>query len=159
MYKYIYMCVCVYVCTLINISVWIYICMFYSFQSSMISERKRNDQWGWVKASTCNAEDASSAPGFDTWVGKIPWRRKRQPTPVLLPGKFHGLRSLVDYSLWGHKESDMTEPLHFTAFQTLVDYEGSLYTWVFLFKIIASLRNKYITTLNLHKFFGKICKR
>ena len=52
-------------------------------------------------------------PGFDPWVGKIPWRRKWQPTPVLLPGKFHGLRSLVDYSPWGHKESDTTEQLHF----------------------------------------------
>ena len=42
-------------------------------------------------------------PGFD------PWRRKRQPTPEFLPGKFHGQRSLVDYSPWGHKESDTTE--------------------------------------------------
>ena len=33
-------------------------------------------------------------PGFDPWVGKMLWRRKRQPTPVLLPGKFHGWRSL-----------------------------------------------------------------
>ena len=41
------------------------------------------------------------------------WRRKWQPTPVLLPGKLHGLRSLVDYSPWGHKEPDMTEWLHF----------------------------------------------
>ena len=40
---------------------------------------------------------------FDPWVGKIPWRRKWQPTPVFLPGKFHGQRSLVVYSLWGHK--------------------------------------------------------
>ena len=31
-------------------------------------------------------------PRFDPWVGKIPWRRKWQPTPVLLPGKFHGLK-------------------------------------------------------------------
>ena len=52
-------------------------------------------------------------PGFDPWVGKIPWRRKWQPTSVLLPGKFHGLRSLIGYSLWGCKESDMTEQLHF----------------------------------------------
>ena len=37
------------------------------------------------------------------------WRRKWQPTPVLLPGKSHGQRSLVGYSLRGHKESDMTE--------------------------------------------------
>ena len=34
-------------------------------------------------------------PGFDPWVGKIPWRRKWQPTPVLLPGTSHGQRSLV----------------------------------------------------------------
>ena len=44
---------------------------------------------------------------------KIPWRRKWQSTPALLSGKSHGRRSLVGYSLWGHKESDMTEGLHF----------------------------------------------
>ena len=43
------------------------------------------------------------------WVRKIPWRRKWQPTPVLLPGKSHGWRRLVGYSPWGHRESDMTE--------------------------------------------------
>ena len=36
--------------------------------------------------------------GFDPWVGKIPWRREWQPTPVLLPGESHGQRSLVGYS-------------------------------------------------------------
>ena len=41
--------------------------------------------------------------GFDPWVGKIPWRRKKQPTPVSLPGKVHGQRSLVGFSPWGHK--------------------------------------------------------
>ena len=45
------------------------------------------------------------SPGFDPWVGKIPWRRKWQSTPVLLPGKSHGQRSLVGYSPWGRKES------------------------------------------------------
>ena len=43
------------------------------------------------------------------------WRRKWQSTPVLLPGKFHGQRSLVGYSPWGCKESDTTEQLHFTS--------------------------------------------
>ena len=38
-----------------------------------------------------------------------PWRRKWQPTPVFLPRKFHGQRSLVGYSPWGHKESDTTD--------------------------------------------------
>ena len=52
-------------------------------------------------------------PRFDPWVGKIPWRRKWQPTPVHLPGKFHGWRNLIGYSPWGHKESDTTERLHF----------------------------------------------
>ena len=41
--------------------------------------------------------------GFDPWVGKIPWRRKLQPTLVFLPGNVHGQRSLAAYSPWGHK--------------------------------------------------------
>ena len=41
------------------------------------------------------------------------WRRQWHPTPVLLPGKSRGRRSLVGYNLWGCKESDMTEQLHF----------------------------------------------
>ena len=40
---------------------------------------------------------------FDPWVGKMPWRRKWQSTPVFLPGELHGQRSLVGYSPWGHK--------------------------------------------------------
>ena len=47
-------------------------------------------------------------------MGKIPWKRKWQPTPVFLPGEFHGQRSLVCYSLWGCKKSDTTERLTFT---------------------------------------------
>ena len=42
--------------------------------------------------------------GFNPWAGKVPWRRERLPTLVFKPGEFHEL-----YSLWGHKESDMTE--------------------------------------------------
>ena len=48
---------------------------------------------------------------FHRWVGKIPWRRARQPTLVFLPGEAHGQRSLVGYSPWGLTESDMTEQL------------------------------------------------
>ena len=61
------------------------------------------------KASACNV----GRPGFHPWVGKFPWRRKWQPALRLLPGKFHGRRSLVGYSPWGHRESDVTEQLHF----------------------------------------------
>jgi len=45
---------------------------------------------------------------FNPWVGKIPWRREWLPIPVFLPGESHGQRSLVGYSSWGRKESDMT---------------------------------------------------
>ena len=48
---------------------------------------------------------------FDPWVRKIPKRRKWQPTPVFLPGEFHGQRNLEGYSPWGHKVSDTTEQL------------------------------------------------
>ena len=51
---------------------------------------------------------------FDPWVGKIPWRRAQQPTPVFLPGEYPGQRSLVGYSLWDYKESGMTESLTHT---------------------------------------------
>ena len=51
----------------------------------------------------------SRRPGFNPWVRKIPWRKEWQPTPVFLPGKFHGQRSLVGYSTGGCKASDMTE--------------------------------------------------
>ena len=70
-------------------------------------------------------------PGFNPWVGKIPWRRKWQPTPVLLPGKSHGRRSLVGYSLWGHKESDTTEWLGSTmAHHSAVETQIHTTSWV-----------------------------
>ena len=55
-----------------------------------------------VKASARNAADPGSMPG----LGRFPWRRKWQPTPVFLPGESHGL---VGYSPWSRKESDTTE--------------------------------------------------
>ena len=50
---------------------------------------------------------------FDPWIGKIPWRGKWQPTPVLFPGEFYGQRSLVGSRQWGPQEADTTEQLHF----------------------------------------------
>ena len=47
--------------------------------------------------------------GFSPWIGKIFWSRKWHPTPVFLPGKFHGQRSLAGSSPWAYKESDITE--------------------------------------------------
>ena len=47
--------------------------------------------------------------GFNPWVGKIPWKRVWQPTPVFLPGESQGWGSLVGCDLQSHTESDMTE--------------------------------------------------
>ena len=67
------------------------------------------------KASDCNAGDLK----FDPWVGKVPWRRKWQPTPVFLPGKSQGQRTLVGCSSWGRKESDTTSYFTFTFYRHL----------------------------------------
>ena len=67
------------------------------------------------KESACNAADPDLIPG----VGKIPWRRNWQLTPVFLPGKSHGQRSLGSYSPWGHKESDMSERLTLSLFHAI----------------------------------------
>ena len=56
----------------------------------------------WI--SLCLYLGFPNQPGFDSWVGKIPWRQKSLPTPVFWPGEFHGL-----YSPWGRRESDTTE--------------------------------------------------
>ena len=65
-----------------------------------------------VKNPPANAGDAGDM--FDLWIGTIPWRRERLPTPIFLPGECHGKRNLADYSPWGHKELHMTEHTHTT---------------------------------------------
>ena len=51
---------------------------------------------------------------FDSWFGKILWRRKWKPTSVFLPGKSREQRSLAGYNQWGHRESDLTVHAHVT---------------------------------------------
>ena len=62
--------------------------------------------WASFVAQLVKNLPAMRRPGFDPWVGKIPWRRDWLPTPEFSPGEFHGL-----YSPWGRKEPDMTERL------------------------------------------------
>ena len=59
-------------------------------------------------------------PGFNLWVGKIPWRRDRLSTPVFLPGESHRQRSFMGYSPWGCKESDVTEQVTLQYWQLIV---------------------------------------
>ena len=79
------------------------------FFASLVAQRVKNPPamrvWShWVQL------------GFDRWVGTIPWRRERLPTPVSWPGEFHGQRSLAGYSPWGCKELDTTEWLSVSFF-------------------------------------------
>ena len=60
-----------------------------------------------IENLAANAGDMGSIPGS----GRCPWRRTWQPTPVFLPGEFHGQRSLAGYGPQGYKESDKTEAI------------------------------------------------
>ena len=70
---------------------------------------------------------------------------KWQPTPVLLPRKFHGWRSLVSYTPWGHKESDMTEGLHFLSFFIKV-INCNVQTYSNVLSVWLSLMERYSKT-------------
>ena len=72
-----------------------------------ISDWKQEPSWGSLEMLLA----AAPRPGFDPWVGKIPWKREWQPTSVIWSEKSHGKRSLEGYRPWGHQESDTTEQL------------------------------------------------
>ena len=81
---------------------------------------KGNQSWIFIGKTDAEAEAPILWPPDEkNWlIGKDPdagkdRRRQWQPTPVLLPGKSHGRRSLVGCSSWGHQESDTTEQPHF----------------------------------------------
>ena len=74
-------------------------------------------EWGAISFSLCYSNPKERMQHFGSRRKGTPilyfWRRQWQPTPVLLPGKSHGRRSLVDCSPWGCEELDTTERLHF----------------------------------------------
>ena len=65
--------------------------------------------WGFPGGSAVRNPLTMQETWVQSLVEKIPWRREWLPTPVLLPGEFHGQRSLVGYSPQGLTEVDMTE--------------------------------------------------
>ena len=102
--------------------------------------------WLSGKGITCQCRRLESNP----WVGKIPWRRKWQPIPIFLSGKSHGQRSLAGYSLWGHKELDMTKRLALSLFRafswTAVTEEEAL---LHLFSRCAEIQKQEPVSLRL----------
>ena len=76
---------------------------YISYSSSHVNEYRPKS---YMLLATCSfvAQLVKNLPAMqETRVGKIPWRRKWQPTPVFLPGESHGQRNLAGYSPWGHK--------------------------------------------------------
>ena len=71
-------------------------------------------QYSWASLVAKLVKNPPAMRETCPWVGKIPWRKERLPTPVFWPGEFHGQRRLVGYSPWGLKESDTTGPLSFS---------------------------------------------
>ena len=84
-------------------------------------------------------------PGFNPWVGKIPWRREWLHTPVFLPGEFHGQKSLQGYSPWGRKELDLTELLTLFFFFPHTQWASDVNL---SFSILATLLGSHCTWLN-----------
>ena len=79
---------------------------------SMGSQRAGHDwatELNWVLKNPPTNCRRHGRSWFDSWVRKVPWRRKGPPTPVFLLGESHGQRSPAGYSLWGHKGSDVTK--------------------------------------------------
>ena len=76
--------------------------------------------WASLVAQTINNLPAMQETQVQFLGWKIPWKRKWEITLVFLPGEFHGQRSLVEYSPWGHIESDTTEGLMLSLSFTLV---------------------------------------
>ena len=107
-------------------------------------------RWDSGKEFTCQLRRHKRCR-FNPWVGKIPWRRAWQPTPVFLPEKSHGQRRLMGYSPWGSRELYMTEHMH-THTHTRVNiyiYAHSCKWWIrmkwFLYtgqRVIPSLSNR-----------------
>ena len=83
--------------------------------------------------------------GLILGLGRFPWRRKWQPTPVLLPGQSHGQRSLEGYSSWGGKESDTTQQLSIYTFYVYKVYEKFyvskiIYSYIFYYYVYIYIR-------------------
>ena len=79
-----------------------------------------------------------------------------QPTPVFMPGKSHGPRSLGGYSPWGHKESDMTERLHFTSLHFTIFLPGKFHGQRSLVGYSPWGYKELDTTEHLHLTLGNI---
>ena len=102
--------------------------------------------WLNGKESVCKTGDMEGAAGLIPGLGRPPWGRKWRPTPVCLPEKCHGQKSLAGYSPWGRKESDTTQQLNSNSkdlpYSTgnsmqylLITYKGKEFEYIYIYII------------------------
>ena len=102
--------------------------------------------------------------GFSLWFGKILWRREWLLTPVFLPGEFHGQMSLMGYSPWGSKLSDMTEWLSLTkvinsTFHIRWGFPNSRSVYLFSYRIFIPDNNFHNRTLSSYPYTRTLLAR
>ena len=85
----------------VNLHSYIFCCSY--FLLSNFCPHRVFPRWRNGKESTCQYHKRCKRHRFNPCIRKIPCRWKWQPTPVFLPGKSHGQRSLAGYSLWVHR--------------------------------------------------------
>ena len=101
-----------------------------------------------LPANAVDSRDACSIPGL---FGKIPWSRKWDPTPVFLPGKLHGQRSMAAYSSWGHKELGMTAH----TYRHTHTYTNTQHTYRYIKQMLYGIFNRiYIFSIFFLEFMA-----
>ena len=126
---------------------------FKNFSSSV------THSWGFPggsdgKESVYNVGDLGSIRG----LGRFPWRREWQSTPVLLLGEFHGQRSLAGYSSWNHQESDTTKRLTHVALGYSTHYIKEPCQHLDSTFSLQTVR-QYVYVLCSHEFFGPLLQQ
>ena len=143
--------ICLSICPAVYLSVSIHLSVFPSIIYLYVSLGLHC--WVSSKESACQCR-RHKRPGFDPWVGRIPWRRKWQPTPVSLPGDSHGRRSLVGYNLWGHRvEHDWSKwaGVHTSVYHLSVYYPSTCLPPVIIYVdlCISSICLCHLSTISL----------
>ena len=108
-------------------------------------------RWHSGKGPACHCRRR----GFDTWVRKVPWGRKWQPTPVFSPGKFHGQRSLVGYNPCGQKETQLSDWATEPTYLIFLIHINTGRDKEFIWKSFSDIQHRN----HIHKMFLKKVKR
>ena len=127
-------------------------------QNNVIQGEKKNIVWVSISHSVVLGTFTKELSGvicentdFFRLSQDLLWRRQWQPTPVLLPGKSHGPRSLVGYSPRGRKELDTTEQLTFTFHFPALEKEMATHSSVLAWRISGTAEPGWLASMGSHR--------